>query len=128
MDTIHTLLRILIHRKHTQDDILVLDIAGLHQLLEAVPVLSRVVGVDVGVHLQLLQFFVYIVLCHLLTLSGELVVQVHTTVGRGEGTHLDILQGQLLIPRVALRVSVPVWVAQTSPEWPAVWVVPSRKC
>jgi len=34
----------------------------------------------------------------------------------------------LAVPRVALRVAVPVWVVPTSPVWPVVWAVPLRKC
>ena len=33
----------------------------------------------------------------------------------------------LAVPKVALA-DVPVWVVPTSPVWPVVWGVPSRRC
>ena len=90
------LLWILIHREHAQDDVLVLDIAGLHQFLESLPVLSRVLGIDGSIHLDLLQLFVHVLLRYLLTLVGQLVVDVEATVRRCEGLNLNILDGELL--------------------------------
>ena len=98
-----TLLRILIHRKHTQDDILVLNVTGLYQLLETVPILCRIIGIDIGIHLQFLQFLIHILLCHLLALSSQFVIEIYATVGRGEGRNLDIVKGQFLMVIVDLR-------------------------
>ena len=90
------LLRVFIHGEHAQDDVLVLDVAGLHQLLEAVPVLRRVVGVDVGLHLGALELSLHVAFADVLALVGQLVVEAETAFGRRIGGHLDILDGQPL--------------------------------
>ena len=78
-----TLLGILIHREYAQDDVLVLNVAGLYQFLESLPVLSGVFRIDIGVHLNLLQLLVHILLRHLLTLIGQFVVDAEAAIGRG---------------------------------------------
>ena len=90
------LLGIFIHGEHAKDDVLVLDVAGLHKLLEALPVLGGVVCVDIGLHIGLLQRLLHVVLRHILTLAGEAVVVLETTLRRCEGLNLDILDGELL--------------------------------
>ena len=90
------LLGILIHGEHAKDDVLVLDVAGLHKLLEALPVLGGVVCVDIGLHVGLLQRLLHVVFRHILTLAGEAVVVLETTLRRCEGLNLDILDGELL--------------------------------
>ena len=77
-----TLLGVLVHGEYAQDDILVLDVGSLDQLLETVPVLSRVLGIDGSVgQLGLLQLLLYVLLGSLLALCGQLVVQVVATIG-----------------------------------------------
>ena len=82
LDLLLTLLGILIHGEDAQDHILVLDVAGLDQLLEAFPVLSGVFSVDIGVHLDALQLLVDILLGVFLTLGGQTVVDGETAIGR----------------------------------------------
>ena len=40
----------------------------------------------------------------------------------------DLAVSVPVVPRVALRVAVPVWVVPTSLAWPVAWVALSRKC
>ena len=96
LDLLLTLLGVLIHGEHAQDDVLVLDVAGLDELLEAVPVLGGVLGIDIGLHLDALQLLVDILLGVLLTLGSQTVVDGEATIGRGIGRHLDILEVEAL--------------------------------
>ena len=86
-----TLLRVFIHREHAQNHILVLNVAGLHQTLEAIPVFGCVVSIHIGIHLCGFQLFVHIVLRHILTFAGQTVVQVEPTFGRSECSHLNVI-------------------------------------
>src|SRR3712207_4991271 len=47
-DLLLTFLRVLVHRQHAKNHVLVLHVAGLDELLEAFPVLRGVMRVDVG--------------------------------------------------------------------------------
>ena len=89
-------LRILIHREHAEDNILVLDVAGLYELLESIPVLCGVLGIDIGVHLGLLELILHILLGSILALVSQLVVEVVSTLGRSEAQYVDVLDGQCL--------------------------------
>ena len=92
-----TLLRILIHLQDTQNYVLVLDVAGLDETLETVPVLSRIVGIDIlGIEFGSLDLFFDIAFSGILALVGQFVVEGVTTVRRGIGLHLNILQVQAL--------------------------------
>ena len=92
-----TLLRVLIHREHAQNDVLILDVRSPDQLLETLPVLRGIVRLHITVHLGLLQLLLYVVLRILLTLGSQFLVQSHTTVRRRVCRHLHILQCQILV-------------------------------
>src|SRR3712207_2425156 len=91
-----TFLRVLVHRQHAKNHVLVLHVAGLDELLEAFPVLRGVMRVDVGLHLDVLELRFHVLLAVVLTLAGQLVIEAEATFGRRIGCHLDILDGQSL--------------------------------
>ena len=81
-DLLFTLLWVLIHGQHAQDDVLVGDIAGLYQFLKSLPVLSSIFRTDTAFQLGILHLLANVALRVLLTLIGQFLVQLHTTVGR----------------------------------------------
>ena len=91
-----TLLRILIHRKYAQDNILILDVASLYQFLETFPVLSCVVSLNISIHLSLLHLLLDIALSILLTLVSQLLVQSKTTIRRSISRNLYAREIQVL--------------------------------
>ena len=97
-----TLCRILIHGKHAKDDILVLDRTGADQLLEAVPVLSGELGIDICLHLVLLQLLGNIVCRGVLTLLSQFLVEVIATFRRSVSADFNVLQTQRLLVVVDL--------------------------
>ena len=76
-----TLLRILIHREHTQNDILVLDVRGTHQLLETFPVLGSIFRLKGSIGLCLLHLTLDIISGHVFTLASQTFVDVVATIG-----------------------------------------------
>ena len=56
------------------------------------------------------------------------VVRVLVALVRRECLRVVLAASVPVAPREVPVVSVPVWVVLTSPEWPVVWVVLSRKC
>ena len=60
-DLLFALLGVFVHREDAEDDLLVLDVAGSHEFLEAVPVLCGVFGVDLSGHFHLLELLVDVV-------------------------------------------------------------------
>ena len=69
------LIGVFIHREHAEDDILVLNVAGLYEFLEAFPVFSGVAAHDVGAHAFAEELLVYIVFGSKLTAVGEVIVE-----------------------------------------------------
>ena len=92
-----TLFGILIHGEDAQNHLLVLKVALADQLLEAVPVLSGVLGVHVGLHANLLKLALEEFVGNILTLFGQLLVEVVLTVGRSVSAHLDALESAGLV-------------------------------
>ncbi len=99
LDLLLTLLRVLVHGEHAKDDLLVLDVAGLHQLLEAFPVLCGVLCGEGGLHLGELHLLLHVLLGVLLTLVGQLLVERHTTIRRCVCRNLYVVdvEGLLLL-------------------------------
>ena len=81
-----------VHRQHAEDDILILNVAGLHEFLESFPVLGGVAGVDVGIHIHLLQLATYVALGGILALFCQLGVELERTFGRSVSRNLDIVE------------------------------------
>ena len=92
-----TLLGILIHLQDAQDHVLVLDVAGFDETLEAVPVLSRIVGIDIlGIEFGSLDLLLDISLSSVLAFVGQLVVEGIAAIRRSISLHLHVLQVQAL--------------------------------
>ena len=85
-----TLLGILIHGENTQNHLLVLEVALGNQLLESFPVLGCELGVHVSIHFDFLQLLLQIVATYILTLLGQLLVEVELTIGAGISTYLNV--------------------------------------
>ena len=81
---------VFVHGEHAYDDVLVLYVAYLYELLEAVPVFSCIACRNVGVDVGFLELLPYIVFAGSLTLAGELVVEVEATFGRCVGKYLYV--------------------------------------
>ena len=92
LDLLLTLLRVLIHGKHAENHLLVLNVGGGYQFLETFPVLGGVAGLNLTLHLGLLHLLLDIAFGILLTLVGQLLVQVKATIGRSVGRNLDIVE------------------------------------
>ena len=69
-DLLFALLWVLVHGQHAQDDVLVGDIAGLHQFLESLPVLCGVFRTDTAFQFGILHLLANVALRVLLTLIG----------------------------------------------------------
>ena len=69
-DLLFALLWVFIHRQHTQNHVLILDVAGLNELHKALPVLRGVVRIDVSLHLVAFELLLHIALTYVLTLVG----------------------------------------------------------
>ena len=91
------LLGVGVHAQHAQHQLLVLHVAVLQQGLEACPVLCGDVRSDGCVHLVFLQLFLQEVLCILLTLTCQFLVQVHTTIGRSVTAYFQFVDGFALV-------------------------------
>ena len=74
-DLLLALIGVFIHREHAEDNILVLDVAGLYEFLEAFPVFSGVAAHDVGAHAFAEELLVHIVFGSKLTAVGEVIVE-----------------------------------------------------
>ena len=80
-DLLFAFLGVFIHRKNAQDDILVLDVRCGNELLETLPVLSGVVGLNILGKLGLLHLLLDITLGILLTLVSQFLVEGEATIG-----------------------------------------------
>ena len=89
------LLGVFIHRENAQNHLLVLNVRGLHELLETFPVLSRVAGIDGSIHTRFFQRLLYVLLRSVLTLLGQTVVELETALGRGVSSHFHVLHSEL---------------------------------
>ena len=97
LDLLLALLRILIHRENTQDDVLVLDVGGTHQLLESFPVLSGVLRVEGGGGVGLLHLLLHVLGGSFLTLASQTLVEVVATIRRCIGRDLDAVETQAFL-------------------------------
>ena len=70
----------------------------------------------------------FVVLAILLLVNAASVVRVLVALVRRECLRVVLAASVPVVPREVPVVSVPVWVVPTLPEWPVVWVAPSKKC
>ena len=70
-----TLVGILIHGEHAQDDVFILDVTGLHEFLETFPVFCRIATDDVGAHAFAEKLLVDIVFGRELTAVSQVIVE-----------------------------------------------------
>ena len=71
---------VLIHGKHTKDEVLVLQVRLAHKFLESFPVLSRVFHIHVRVELCLLQLLLHVGLRHISTTLSQTLIEVVATI------------------------------------------------
>ena len=91
------LLGILIHVEDAEDDILVLNVAGSHDFLEAFPVLSGVLRINRSVEGDFLELRVHIVRSRSLTSGSYLLVEAQGTIGRSVCADFDIVESIRLL-------------------------------